>query len=336
MKRLFLLSVTIYAFCNDVAAQTKTMHTAVLVVGGTTGGIAAGLQSARSGVNTVIVEQTGWLGGMLTAAGVSCTDGNDVFQSGMWKEFQDALKKHYHRKYLNTGWVSNTCFEPHVGDSIFKAWAANEKKLTVVYNWYFDKAIKEGDRVTGAVFINKAKEQLIVKAAITIDATDLGDVFANAGCKYDVGTEDPSQSNEQIAPGKSNVIQDLTWAATLQDYGVGADKTIPQPVNYNPLNYYCSTTEAPCNATAYNGSTQKVLDYGKLPTTDKTIKYMLNWPAHGNDFYLNVIEQKPIEREVLYADAKNQTLGFIYFYKQRWARKILVWQMNSELQINWL
>ncbi len=304
-----------------VIAQNKTIHTQVLVVGGTTGGIAAGIQSARSGVNTVIVEQTNWLGGMLTAAGVSCTDGNEDFKSGIWQEFRSALLSHYKRKNLSTGWVSNTCFEPHVGDSIFKSWAAKEKKLSVVYKWYFNKAIIKENKIIGASFVNHTKETLTVYADIIIDATDLGDVFADANCTYDIGTEDSTQSNENIAPGKSNVIQDLTWAATLQDFGKGVDKTITQPKNYNPKNYYCSTIDAPCNAVPYQFNTQKILDYGKLPVTNSSTKYMLNWPAHGNDFYLNVIEHKPIERETLYADAKNQTLGFIYFLQTQLGMK---------------
>jgi hypothetical protein len=59
--------------------------------------------------------------------------------------------------------------------------------------------------------------------------------------------------------------------------------------------------------------TQKVLDYGRVKTTDGSLKYMLNWPAFGNDYYINVVEKKPIEREAYYHAAKNFTLGFIYF-----------------------
>lgn len=93
-------------------------------------------------MNTIIVEPTTWLGGMLTAAGVSCTDGNDELHSGIWQEFREALYKHYGKRNLFTGWVSKTCFEPSVGDSIFKAWAKQEKKLTVLYGWYFDRVLK--------------------------------------------------------------------------------------------------------------------------------------------------------------------------------------------------
>jgi hypothetical protein len=295
-------------------AQPVKLRTDVLVVGGTTGGTAAGIQSARSGAKTIILEQTSWLGGMLTAAGVSCTDGNAALPSGMWGEFRQALYKHYGTTNLQTGWVSETCFEPHVGDSIFKAWAAKEKNLQVYYGWYFDKALKTGNEVTGAIFINTKGERLEVEAKITVDGTDLGDVFASTGAAYDLGTEDSLQSREKIAPGKSNVIQDLTWAATLKDFGKRTDKTIPPPPGYDATRYYCSTSDAPCNGTPYAMNTLKVLDYGKLRVSKgSAAKYMLNWPAHGNDYYLDVVEMKPIDREKEYVNAKNQALGFIYF-----------------------
>ena len=42
----------------------------MLVVGGGTSGVAAGIQAARSGADAMIVEEGPWLGGMLTSAGV--------------------------------------------------------------------------------------------------------------------------------------------------------------------------------------------------------------------------------------------------------------------------
>jgi hypothetical protein len=290
----------------------------VLVVGGSTGGTAAGIQAARSGATTLIVEQTTMLGGMLTAAAVSCTDGNDGLKSGMWQQLREALYKHYGTTNLASGWVSNTCFEPHVADSIFKAWAAAEKKLTVVYNWYFDKALMKGNKITGAAFINQKGEHLMVHASIVVDGTDLGDVFASAGAGYDLGMEAPGYCGEKEAIEKNNIIQDLTWSAVLKDYGKGADKTIEKPAGYDAAKYYCSTSEAPCNDKPYSLDTRKVLDYGKLTVTDMLhAKYMLNWPIHGNDCYLNVVESKPMAREAAYSIAKNQTLGFIYFLQNQ-------------------
>jgi hypothetical protein len=306
--------IFIVCFTQQAFAQIKPINTQVLVVGGTTGGTAAGIQSARSGATTIIVEQTHMLGGMLTAAAVSCTDGNDGLKSGIWQEFREALYQHYGTRNLASGWVSNTCFEPHIGDSIFKSWAAKEKNLQVLYGWYFNKAIVANNKITGAQFINAKGEKLTVRATIIIDATDLGDVFASAGAVFDLGMEDSAYTGESEARVKNDIIQDLTWAAVLKDYGPGANKTIPVPQVYDPAQYYCSTKDAPCNAKPYPLGTQQVLNYGKLTTTDTThAKYMLNWPVHGNDYYLNVVAMKPIKREAEYLKARNQTLGFIYF-----------------------
>ena len=312
MRSIFFIVFAVL-FAGASKAQDEPVYTDVLVVGGTTGGIAAALQTAKMGASTVVVEHTPWLGGMLSAAAVSCTDGNHELRSGIWESFRQALYKHYKSTNLFTGWVSETCFEPHVADSIFKAWVHAQPNMKVYYHWYFDKAIMEGNTIKGAVFENVRGQKLTVYAKCVIDATDLGDVYAAAGAAYDLGTEDSTQSGEKIAPGKSDVIQDLTWAAVLKDYGKGANKTIAMPPSYDATKYYCSTADAPCNAKPYSLGTQKVLEYGRVKTTDGSIKYMLNWPAFGNDYYINIVEKKPIEREAHYNAAKNFTRGFIYF-----------------------
>ena len=127
---LLLGSLTLGGFAHAQSRRSVD----VLVIGGGTGGTAAGIQSARSGAKTLIVEPTPWLGGMMTAAGVSATDGNHMLPSGLWAEFRDQLYKVYGGpNRVATGWVSNTLFEPHVGDSIFKSLAARESKLQVLH-----------------------------------------------------------------------------------------------------------------------------------------------------------------------------------------------------------
>ena len=51
----------------------------VLVWGGGTGGVAAALQSARSGASTLLLTPGPWLGGMLSAAGVSAPSVGDPY-----------------------------------------------------------------------------------------------------------------------------------------------------------------------------------------------------------------------------------------------------------------
>ncbi len=294
----------------DVIAQQKTIKTSVLVIGGSTGGTSAAIQSARSGAKTMLIEPGTTLGGMLTSAGVSCTDGNDKLESGLWQEFREQLYRHYKTRNLFTGWVSETCFEPKVGDSIFKMMVNNEKLLTLMLETSFVEVIKTNNRISGAIFRNRQQEVIRVEAAITIDGTDLGDVFANAGAAYDLGMEDPVYSKESMAPGKFNIIQDITWAAILKDYGPGSDKTIPRPNGYDSTQFFCSCTDAPClEGKPYNVNAAKMLAYGLLPNK----KYMINWPAHGNDFIVNAVEKPVADREIYWKQAKGKTLGFIYF-----------------------
>ncbi|MBD3288840.1 FAD-dependent oxidoreductase, partial [candidate division KSB1 bacterium] len=54
----------------------KIQETEVLIAGGGTSGFCAAIQAARSGARVILVEETPWLGGMLTSAGVSAIDGN--------------------------------------------------------------------------------------------------------------------------------------------------------------------------------------------------------------------------------------------------------------------
>ena len=316
MKRLLLFFFSFLPLFVLAQRIVKNMETQILVIGGGAGGTAAAIQSARMGVKTILIEPTTMLGGMLTAAGVSCTDGNDQLPSGLWEEFRQALYKHYGRKKLNTGWVSNTNFEPRVGDSIFKALAANEKNLTVWFGYSFETVQKKDNKVTGATFRNEDNTEVLkIKAGVTVDGTELGDVLAAAGAAYDLGMDDPVVSGEKEARKKNDIIQDLTWAAILKDYGEVTDKTIEKPEGYDAKKYHCCNTEAPCTDKPWNGDKLKMLNYGKLPRSPgaKYDKYMLNWPAHGNDIYLNVVEDKYEVRKTKYESAKQHTLGFIYF-----------------------
>lgn len=307
IQSLFTI-ISIIGSLSACSPKEQTLVTDVLVIGGTTSGISAGLQSARMNVQTLIVEESPWLGGMMTAAGVSATDGNHNLHSGIWNEFRDNLRTYYGGEAaLATGWVSKTQFEPHIGDSIFKAMAADEKLLTIVYGYHPTRILKEMNQVIGAVFENERKEQLTVRAKVVVDATDLGDGLSLAGAAYDLGMESKSVTGEENAPEvANNIVQDLTWVAVLKDYGPDADKTIAKPIRYNRELFRGS-----CAMTVDSIliDCQKMLNYGRLPNN----KFMINWPRHGNDIYLNVVEMNWEERKEELQKAKERTLEFIFY-----------------------
>jgi hypothetical protein len=318
MRSIFLILLFISSQFVKVWSQNihQIQETEVLVIGGTASGICAGLQSSRLGVKTIIAESTPWLGGMLTAAGVSAFDGNHNMPAGIFGEFRARLYQHYGgSNKVSTGWVSNTLFEPHIGDSIFKAIAKNEKYLQINFHYELLSVKKEGNTISGILFYdNQLQKNILIKAKRYIDATELGDVLAAANIPYDLGMESNEVTKEQVNKyGANDIVQDITYVAVLKDYGT------PQPLVERPKNYDSLEFDA-SNLSFYKDSTRtkppvdaiKMLNYGKLPGN----KYMLNWPIYGNDIYLNVVEKTPKERAALLEIAKQQTLRFVYFIQK--------------------
>ena len=126
----------------------------VVIVGGGASGTMAGIQSARLGSTTLILEETLWLGGMLTSAGVSAIDGNYKLYSGLWQEFRERLYDHYGgQDSVKTGWVSNVLFEPDVAAEIL--WDMSEREQTL--NVWFNSTVSSLDFVDGKwnIILNK-------------------------------------------------------------------------------------------------------------------------------------------------------------------------------------
>lgn len=317
----------------------------VLVVGGGASGVSAGIQAGRMGMKTLIAEETTWLGGMLTSAGVSATDGNYDMRGGLFGELADSLAAYYggYGK-LNTGWVSAILFEPHVGDMIFKKMVAGTPGVSVKYetSCLSCEKIPSGWKV---VLQGNDGTRKSVKTKILIDGTELGDVAKMCGVKYRVGMDAKADTGEEIAAEKANdIVQDLTMVAILKDYGPDADMTIEKPENYREELYYNSaigpknvdvTVNPETKAVVKNATGQilwtphMMLTYGKLPVKPASdgsytgAKYMINWPGDGNDFYANMIDMSPEERQAVVDSAKQITLGYLYYMQTVYGYKNL-------------
>ena len=303
---IFLLGFTPY-----INGQ-KSPEYDVIVLGGGTGGTAAGIQAGRLGVKTLLVEPSPWLGGMLTAAGVSAIDGNNKMPAGIWGEFREKLRSHYGgAKALETGWVSNTHFEPHVGAKIFADMAKSVKSLEVKTSSTWSK-IRKKDNLW-EILISDGKSSYWVNGKILIDGTDLGDVYGQLKVPFDMGMEARDKTGEKM--GLLNdlpILQDLTYVAILTDYGKDADMTLPKPKNYDPQEFHCSCRDF-CPEKPNLVTCEQLLSYAKLPNN----KYLINWPIEGNDIYLNVLEMNAKEREKAYIAAKEVTLRFIYYMQTK-------------------
>lgn len=311
MRKLCWMSLAVMAFFFASCAKNKIQEVDVLVIGGGGSGVTAGIQSARMGANTLIIEETPWLGGMLTSAGVSAIDGNYNLPAGLWGEFRQNLADYYGGlDSLKTGWVSNVLFEPSVGNKILHQMVSAEKQLRVWKEAELQTLKRDGEGWTAQVLLPDGKVKPVC-AKVVIDATELGDVAKLCGVRYDIGMESKHDTGEDIAPEAGNdIVQDLTYVAILKDYG--HDVTIPRPEGYNPNEFACACANELCITPKEPDrvwSKDMMITYGKLPNQ----KYMINWPIEGNDYYINLVEMSKAEREEALKAAKHYTLCFVYF-----------------------
>ncbi|GAA4329468.1 FAD-dependent oxidoreductase [Mucilaginibacter gynuensis] len=285
----FLLQCTI--------SYAETIKTDVLVIGGGAAGVAAAIQSSRSNLKTMLVEQGPWLGGSMTSGGFCILDANRNVKTGIWAEF----RKHVVNFYKKTPGYDTTQnavlrFEPYTGAAILKKITDTVKRLTVKLNTPFTSVKKDG---TGwEVEITVDNKPVTIKARVLIDGTETADVATMAGAVFSTGTDSRAATGESLAPETAtDQIQNISFLAILKDNGRAADRTIKKPEGYNPETYSCL----------------KGIDIKKLLNDSKILndKYLLNCCA--NQYPVTADALKPENRAATFAKARLHTLGMVYY-----------------------
>lgn len=288
----------------------EQLETEILVVGAGAGGTAAALQGARRGRRVILVGEFPWLGGMLTSAGVAAPDGNELaaWQTGMWGQFLRVLKQRQ-PEGLDHGWVSLFTFDPALGAEIFAEWAAELPSLTWIPNQAPLEVLKRGDRVLGVRFPDYE-----IRAQITLDGTELGDLLALGEIPHRWGWDWGADYDEPSAPKEPNQItqtypvQSPTWVFLLQDYGAeSAPKLDPRP---------CSNSALFAGAWEKYGP-EKFRNYGRLPQN----RYMINWPLAGNDYGRDLNRLLTPERGTFLQEAYDHSYHFACFLQENFGRR---------------
>lgn len=294
---------------NPEKPETEVIKCDVVVVGGGAGGTAAAISAAREGANTCLVEETDWLGGMLTSAGVSAIDGRPDTPSGIFREIIDRIEDFYSSdsSQIHNCNVSWLCFEPSIGNLVIKDMVAKEKNLRVFYNSKVNKVYREGNKINGVSFTEKDGKEHVVEAKVTIDATEFGDLMYLAGIPYDLGFDKNSQ--ESLVESAEECIQPLTYVAILKKQSE-PDISNPPP-NYDRDNFKCVVKNPLCPDSESLFGIDRLLAYGRMPNG----KLMINIPSHswGNDFHATTPNLENYSREEIMEEAKNYSRGLIYF-----------------------
>jgi hypothetical protein len=161
----------------------------VVVYGDSAAAVSAAIQAKRLGLSVVLVNSTGFLGGM-TCSGLSASDiNNRSAVGGIALELYQRIGRHYGKEYVDY-------FEPHVAQEQVNALVA-EAKIPVEMNEQLDRKAgvkKDGQRITSITMLSGKT----YRGRMFIDASYTGDLMAAAGVSYTVGREPNRQYGETI------------------------------------------------------------------------------------------------------------------------------------------
>jgi hypothetical protein len=287
----------------------------VLVWGGGTGGVAAAIQAARGGANTLLLTPGPWLGGMVSAAGVCCPDGNELtpWQTGLWGAFLRELERR-ELEGLDHNWVSCFGYRPTTAEQILQDWVKAEPKLLWWPRCRLLEVERQGSLIT-AVRVEVDGEQRRVGCQVVIDGSDRGDLLPLAQAPFRFGWEPQEQWGEPSAPSaerirteaffKEQPVQSPTWVVMGQ---LQSDTLEADPVRgIDPA--ACPQLPAPFERACEAFGLERTLTYGRLPGG----LVMLNWPLHGNDWHWGLeraFEGNPQQEAELFHEMQAHSLRF--------------------------
>ena len=210
-----------------------------VILGGTPAGIMAGITVAKAGRRAVILERTGYIGG-LPANGLGATDiATRGVTGGLFLEFVGRVKAHYSDTYGADSQQVGDCsdgyrFEPHVAEKILLDMIAEagdklEVRAMRQFNHEPHNAIKEGAALRQIQILNRESgAEEIYRASVFVDATYEGDLAAAAGAPYMLGREGADEYGEPCA-GKFY----QRWGAPVDEhYSTGQGDNAVQSYNY--------------------------------------------------------------------------------------------------------
>src|SRR5215207_6482156 len=237
----------------DSLREAQEIACDVLVVGGGTGGVAAVLAAARRGRRVHLLEETDWIGGQLTAQGISALDEHEHIEdfggTASYYQLRNALRDHYRpfagqagkQPHFNPGncWVTSVAFEPKVAVAAMMALLKPHLDTGRLHLHLRTKTAAvevEDDRVVAVTVVNLDDGQALgFRAGIFLDATELGDVLPLAGAEYRVGAEtvvETGENHAQPTEPKSHCVQSFTYVFGLERRQ-GERHIIERPARYD-------------------------------------------------------------------------------------------------------
>ena len=234
-------------------ARPRELAADLVIIGGSLGGCAAALAAARRGVRVIMTEETDWIGGQLTSQAVP-PDENALIETvggtRSYLELRQRIRDYYSRNFplaekaranprLNpgNGGVSRLCHEPRVAlaalTELLAPHVAGRRVEILPRHRPVDAAV-QGDRVE-AVRVRSLEtgHELVLRAPLFVDATELGDLLPLTRTEYVSGGESRRETGEPHAKEKAEPANHQAFTCCFaMDYLAGEDHTIDRPRDY--------------------------------------------------------------------------------------------------------
>lgn len=317
----------------------------VVVAGAGTGGSAAAIQAARMGAKVALLEPTRWVGGQMTAAGVTTLDDLTRNRSGLYGEFMNRLRRFYKEQGRNFAicyWGGDsTSGSADVEEQILLDLIAEAGDITLVRGATVQSLIFDAEGAVVGVKARTDAGEEVYRAPVTIDATELGDLLPLTGAPYRVGNSVWPEIDEQAQ------LQDITWVMPVAHLPEQAARLQAR----KPFDYHAMATKRFAPVVTPDGNTWGKGGYpydlasfnayraypdlqaeGKIRGDDpKTWGLItatsLNW---GNDYPGRSSDRRGLKAKYLTDEtyrrqanrgALMRTLGLLYYYQNELGQK---------------
>lgn len=285
------------------------MHRTLAVIGAGPAGFCAAVAAARLGVQTVLIEQYGTLGGAMTMGGIPypmnfAAGGRQIIAGIGWELIQ---------RLANAGWAcvnGNPAFGAYRTDLIMTACEmdqmAIEAGVELLLNCKVFSAAVDSGRVT-SVRMAAPEGEIELSAEYWIDASGDGQLAALAGAAYEMGDDHTGE----LQPGTLSFWMDGYAPSQIPEEG--ADKAYWQARREGRLqvgDYYGEATSGILGLFNGHGLNKNHVTISEVSAIDHTkaalegrarIKRLLNWikssvPA-AKDVYGAFLSPQPWARE---------------------------------------
>ncbi len=336
----------------------KELAADLVIIGGGTGGCAAALAAARNGLRVIMTEETDWIGGQLTSQAVPPDENALIETTGGTRSYQDfrtRVRDYYARNFPLTaearanprlnpgnGSVSKLCHEPRVALAVLEEMLAPfvaVGRVQILRHHVAISADATSERIA-AVLVRRRDtgRDLVLRAPLFVDATEMGDLLPLVRADYVTGYESRRDTGEERAPSKAQPLNMQAFTCCFaMDYLAGDDHTIDRPRDYAfwrdhtpPLNppwagkllslfYSQPQTLKPFNYGFDPAKGTGLFKYRRLidrtnfaPGTYAGDVTLVNWPQ--NDYMLGNLFEVPAEEAARHLDrAKQLSLSWLHW-----------------------